>query len=72
MKETEGSKLLANWMTGICIVLLVIYSLQKSGILRGWQPSESLVRTLIIGAFFGIIGGVAVWVRSIWRKRDHS
>lgn len=69
MKETEGSKLLAKWMTGVLIVSIVIYNLQNSGIFKGWQPSETLVRTLIIGAFFGIIGGVAVWVRSLWRKR---
>lgn len=72
MKETEGSKLLAKWMTVFGGVSLIIYDIQNSGILKGWQPSESLVRPLIIGAFFGIIGGVAVWVRSIWRKRDHS
>ena len=66
MKETEGSKLLAKWMTRIGIVSMVIYWLQNSGILKDWQPSETLVRTVIIGAFFGLFAVRCLTPRNIY------
>lgn len=52
-------------LTAVGIFIGIAWS---QGAFKGWEPSEGLVRALILGAFLGLIAGAAILLRALWRK----